>query len=115
VNKRFRRAVFEADCEGYASNVIGYDLGYANPNVQPAAAEAAQQLTGGGAYWDAQGVYWEGFTWDAAVLTQPEISIDGSDNNIGFVVYGNSAMDDPTTWQGVSLLYTQRHLTRGSQ
>jgi hypothetical protein len=63
-------------------------------------------------YWDAQGVYWDSFTWDAPVLSQPQISIDGTENNIGFVFYSNSAQDDPVIVQGVSLLFTPRHVTR---
>lgn len=112
VNKRYRRAVFEAECDGYAAVTLGYDLGYANPDVEPAAAQTAQSLVGAGQYWDSQTMRWEQFTWDAPVVTQPQISIDGSDNNIGFLCYSNSAMDDPVTWQGVSLLHTPRHLTR---
>jgi hypothetical protein len=112
VMKRFRRAVFEADCDGYAQITIGYDLGYANPNVEPAAVQAAQELVGAGAYWDSQGIYWESFTWDQAVLNEPQISIDGTENNIGFFIYGSSAQDDPVIWQAVNLLYTPRHVTR---
>jgi hypothetical protein len=112
VNKRYRRAIFEVDVEGYAAVNIGYDLGYANPNVEPAAMQADQTLTGAGMYWDALTATWENFTWDAPVLAQPEISIDGSDNNIGFLFHSNSAIDDPITAQGVSLLYTSRHVTR---
>jgi hypothetical protein len=112
VMKRFRRAVFEASCEGYASINIGYDIGYANPDVSPAAVQSNQPMVGAGMYWDSQGVVWEQFTWDAPVLAQPQISIDGTENNIGFICYSNSAQDDPVVWQGVSLLFTPRHLTR---
>jgi hypothetical protein len=112
VMKRYRRAVFQVDSEGYASVNIGYDLGYANPNVQPAAVQPNQTMLGAGGYWDQQGIYWDSASWDASVLSEPEISIDGAETNIGFLFYSSSAMDDPTVVQAVSLLFTPRHVKR---
>jgi hypothetical protein len=112
VMKRFRSCVFEAECEGYCEVAIGYDLGYANPDVEPPELQAAQALVGAGGYWDEQGIYWERVTWDAAVVNEPRISIDGTEKNIGFFIYGNSAKDDPITWQAANLLYTPRHVAR---
>jgi hypothetical protein len=110
VQKRFRRGVFEVMCDGYAQVNISYDLGYGNPNVEPAAMQSDQAIVGGGGYWDQ--FTWDQFVWDTPIVPDVQISIDGTENNIGFTVYSNRAQDDPHVLQGVSLLYAPRHLTR---
>jgi hypothetical protein len=110
VMKRYRRAVFEVTCDGFAQTNINYDLGYGNPNVEPPTTQVDQDINGGGGYWDQ--FTWDQFTWDTPIVPDVQISIEGTENNIGFTIYSNRAQDDPHVLQGVSLLYTPRHLTR---
>jgi hypothetical protein len=98
VRKQYRRAVFEVDCEGFSQVNIGYDLGYANPDAQPPAVQADQQLVGAGGYWDE--FTWDAFTWDTPVVTNADLSLDGSENNIAFLFYSKRAQDDPHTCAG---------------
>lgn len=108
VRKQYRRAKFEVDCDGFAMVNIAYDLGYANMDAQPPAAQADQQIIGAGAYWDQ--FTWDTFTWDAALVSMTDISLDGAETNIGFLFYSKRAQDDPHTLQAVNLLYTPRRL-----
>ena len=108
VRKRFRRAILEVDVEEYASVNISYDLGYGNPGVAPAAATPDQAMTGGGGYWDS--FIWESFNWDAQVVSNPSISIDGTEKSISLTFYSNRAQDKPHTVQGVTLLTTPQRL-----
>lgn len=111
LRKDFRRAVFEVTSEGYASVNITYDLGYGNPNVDPAAVQQDTTLIGAGGYWDQ--FNWDQFTWDAGVVTNAQMSIDGTETNINFLAYSSSAKDDPHVFQGVTLMFTPRRLARG--
>ena len=110
VRKRFRRAVFEVAVEGFSRVNITYDLGYANPLVQPAAPTPDIALAGNGGYWDQ--FVWDSFTWDAQYVANPVLSIDGTERNIGLLFYSNRAQDQAHVLQGVTLLSTARILSR---
>lgn len=109
MRKRFRRATFEVKAEGFASVSVSYDLGYANPNVNPATSRTTT-LTGAGAYWDQ--LTWDSFTWDTQVFADPSISIEGTEKNIAFFFYSSRAQDYPHTVQGVVLSYTAQRQER---
>jgi len=106
IRKTYKRAIFEVASEGYAEVNATYDLGYGSPDVEPAAVQQDQTLIG-------QGGYWDQFTWDAAVVSDAQISIDGAENNINFLFYSSRAQDDPHTVQGVQLMYIPRRINRG--
>jgi hypothetical protein len=110
VRKQYRRAVFEVDCEGYTQVNIGYDLGYANGDAAQASARQLTELAGNGGFWDAADFNWDLFIWDAPVVGSADVPLDGTENNIGFLIYTNRAQDDPHTFQGVNLLYTPRRI-----
>jgi hypothetical protein len=113
VRKQYRRGIFELVCDGYSQVNIGYDLGYANPDANPPAVSLDTKInqklnvTGGG-YWDQ--FNWEQFIWDTPVVNTADVSLDGTENNIAFIVYSNRAQDDSCTFQGVNLLYTPRRI-----
>lgn len=110
VRKQYRRAIFEVKCGGYAKVNVSYDIGYATPNVAPVAIQQDQVLVGAGGYWEQ--FTWEQFVWDSPVVNTADLSIDGTDTNIGFLFYSKRAQDDSHTVSGVSLLYTPRRLVR---
>ena len=110
IRKRFRRAVFEVQTEGYASVNVTYDLGYANPNVQQGAPQPNLNLVGAGGYWDE--FTWDKFTWDTQVFATPSISIEGTEKNITFLFYSNRAQDKPHTVTGCSVSYTPQRIER---
>jgi hypothetical protein len=108
VRKQYRRAIFEVACEGYSSVNVTYDLGYGAPSVTTAAVQLDQSLLGDGGYWEQ--FTWDAFTWDSPVVSEAELSIDGTEKNIGFLFYSNRAQDDSHTVSGVSLLFTPRRV-----
>lgn len=110
VRKQFRKGVFEVKCDGFARVNINYDIGYASPDTSPPAVQMDQNILGSGGYWDQ--FTWDQFTWDAPVVSDAQISIDGTEKNISFLFYSSRAQDDPHTIQGVNLLYTPRRLER---
>jgi hypothetical protein len=110
MRKQYRRAVFEVNCDGYAEVNATYDLGYATPNVSPAAVQEDQALVGAGGYWGQ--FTWDQFTWDTGLISDAQISIDGTETNIAFLFYSNRAQDDSHSVQGVNLLFTPRRLVR---
>jgi hypothetical protein len=110
IRKRFRRAILEMSVDSYASVNISYDLGYGNPNVQPSAPQADTALIGAGGYWDQ--FTWDQFTWDAQYVSNPVLSIDGTEKNISLIFYSSRAQDQPHTISGVTLVSTPRILQR---
>lgn len=110
IRKRFRRAVFEVQAEGYASVNVTYDLGYANPNVSQGAPQPNLTLTGQGGYWDQ--FTWDSFSWDTQVYATPSISIEGTEKNISFTFYSSSASDAPHCITGCSVSYTPQRIER---
>ena len=109
VRKRYRRAVFEVKSDGFSSVSIGYDLGYGNPDVMAPNMTNSNQVMAGG-FWDQ--FTWEAFTWDGQIVTPINVSLDGTEKNISFLMYSNRAQDKPHTAQGVTVLYTPRKLER---
>jgi len=110
VRKRFRRAIFELSIDEFCSVNITYDLGYGNPDVSPAATQADQALNGSGGFWDS--FTWDRFSWDSQSVSNPSISIDGTEKNISLTFYSSRAQDKPHTIQGVTLLSTPQRLER---
>jgi hypothetical protein len=111
IRKQYRRAVFEVKTEGYAEVSIGYDLGYATPNVSQG-VNSPLTLIGTGGYWDQ--VMWDNFIWSTQTVNTPDLSLDGTETNISFLFYSKRAQDESHTVQGVNLAYTPRRLSRGS-
>lgn len=110
IRKRYRRAVLEVKATGFARVNMAYDLGYATPNINAAAALPDQVMTGGGGYWDQ--FTWEQFTWDSAVIEQPSIPLEGTEKNISFLFYGNRAQDKSFTLQGITTAFTVQRMAR---
>jgi len=110
VRKRFRRAVFEMSVESFAKVNISYDFGYGNPDVNPSAPSSDVSFIGGGGYWDQ--FTWDQFTWDSQFVSNPSISIEGTEKNISLLFYSNRAQDSSHILQGVTLISSPRILQR---
>ena len=67
-------------------------------------------MTGSGGYWDS--FIWDSFNWDAQVVSNPSLSIDGTEKSISLTFYSIRAQDKPHTVQGVTLLTTPQRLER---
>jgi hypothetical protein len=110
IRKRFVRAVFEIAVDSLSSVNISYDFGYGNPDVMPSAPTSDQVLSGAGGYWDQ--LTWDQFTWDSQIVSNPSISINGTEKNISLMFYSNRAQDGSHTLQGVTLMTLPRRLER---
>lgn len=110
VRKTYRRAIFEVSSEALSRVNIAYYIGYATPETSVAAPQQDQNILGAGGFWDQ--FTWDRFVWDSPVVQEASISIDGTEKNISFLFYSNSAEDSPHIVSGVSLLYTPRRLQR---
>jgi hypothetical protein len=111
LRKTYKWAIFETESDGYGRVNVSYDLGYGNPDVEAAVVQVDQPIVGEGVYWDQ--FDWDSFTWDAQVVSNMQLSIDGTENNIAFLFYSSRAQDDPHTVTGVNLQYVPRRLSRG--
>jgi hypothetical protein len=110
MRKRMRRAVLEVLVGSYSQVNISYDFGYGSPDVLPAAPTADKQLNGGGGYWDS--FTWDTFSWDTQILSNPVVSIEGTEKNISFTFYSNRAQDGSHTVQGLTFVSSPRRLER---
>jgi hypothetical protein len=109
VRKRYRRAYLDLEIVITASLRVGYDLSYADPDVRPGSTSTFNDI-GGGGYWD--GADWEEFVWDAATVSQANISLAGVGRNIALLFYANTDEDYPFTLQNVLLHYTPQRYER---
>jgi len=107
--KRYRRAIFEVRVVSYSQVSITYDLGYGNPDVNPAQATNQKILIGGG-YWDQ--FTWDSFAWDSKIVTSPSISLEGTEKNISMLFYSNRNQDQSHTISGVTLMFTPQRTER---
>jgi len=101
--KRYRRAIFEVRVISYAQVSIAYDLGYGNPDVNPAIASNQKILIGGG-YWDQ--FTWDQFTWDSKLVTSPSMALEGTEKNISMTFYSNRNQDQSHTISGTTIMYS---------
>lgn len=107
--KRYRRAVIEARVVAYAQVAVSYDLGYGSPDVLPSTIQPVA-LSGAGGYWE-QFIF-DQFAWDAQIITDANLSIDGTEKNISLLFYSMRAQDKSHVLQGVTLSYSLQRSER---
>jgi hypothetical protein len=67
-------------------------------------------LAGVGGYWDQ--FTWDAFNWDAQMISDPSITLNGTQRNMAMTFYSNRAQDNAHILQGVTLMYTPQRLER---
>lgn len=110
IRKRFIRAVFEVTVDAYcqinASSILGYGTTDVLNSNQP-----TKLLSRTSVNWD--NFVWDTFYWDGAgTITDPSISIDGTEKNISIYFYSLRAQDSSHTISGITLLSIPRRLER---
>lgn len=108
VRKRYRVAVFEGKFSDNGTVYVASDYGYATSDIPQSVTQAIDVVGGGGLYGS---LLWSQFIWDAQLVAEMRVRIDGTGNNIGFLIAGVD-QDEPHTWHGVVLHYQPRRLTR---
>lgn len=110
VRKSYKRAVLEVTADVYSQVSVTYDLGYGSTDISPSPQAAATALLGSGGYWNQ--FIWEQFNWDAQMVQNPVIPLDGTDKNISLLFYSKRAQDASHTLQGVTFDTIPRRLDR---
>lgn len=106
IRKRYRKAVFEVQGDGYAEFNVGYTLAYGDEIV--VSSTLAAKVTP--AYWDQ--FTWDEFIWDGRAIAPAYVSLSGSAENIALRFEGSSALWPSFTINSVTLHYTPRRVMR---
>jgi hypothetical protein len=114
--KRFRRADLELSATQQISIQFASDLTYGS-------SETSSGLTGiittdinqipvfgGGGFWD--DANWDEFLWDGQAISTARANLSGTGENIGFLIFNETAKADPWVMQGITLHYDMRRLQR---
>lgn len=111
LRKRFHKAVFEVGGAGYADFTLGAELGYTNDNVrqQEMAPVDVQFST---SRWDDVSQYWDTGVWDGKILLPIEVPLEGTEENIGLVIYQSSDTYMGLNFQSALLTFTERRSLR---
>lgn len=107
VNKHFRRAMLEAEGDGYAEFYFSYSLEYGASDIQQPAA-TLKEMDLSGASWDV-GV-WDVGVWDGSSLSPVYFRMHGSATNVSIKLHGKSDYFSPVRFSGVvvSFNYTRQ-------
>lgn len=110
IRKSFRRVEIDVDASRPVSFRFSTELSYSQAHTgitDPLTFDSA----GGGGYWDESN--WNEFYWDAGVVDQSIIPIDGTGHNISVLFYGNSEYETNFTLNNITIHYIPRRVNRG--
>ena len=115
VTKRYRRATFEVQGEGYARFSVAFDVEFGGPGrEQPSGSGSSSvDLAMTIARWD-ESLVWDEFIWDGSDLLPTTVEISGSGTNVATRVTGSSAIYAPFTLNSLTLTYSVRARTRST-
>ena len=114
--KRYRRADLGLSATKPIALKFVADLNYGAPTVSSGttsltSADVSEiDVFGGGGFWDVSN--WDEFQWDGQNIATARANLTGSGENIGFLIYHESAIDDPFVLQDIILHYDIRRLQR---
>ena len=107
--KRYRKAILEASADNYSAIRIHPDFSYGDPNASQHLIQNAE-IQGSGGVYDVS--LYESCYYDSRLVSSPEISIDGTGTNIGFVLYSKSDIDLGHVLHGITTHFSPRRLKR---
>lgn len=114
--KRFRRADFELSATSQLDIRVQPDLSYGSSEVTSGiagiTATSIEQIdiVGGGGFWDTSS--WDSFVWDGQSISTARADLNGTGENIGFLIFNETAKADPWVAQGITIHYDIRRLQR---
>lgn len=114
--KRFRRVDLELNAPQQLSIKVSSDLTYGAPEVSSGLTDIVTtdipeiDIFGGGGFWDVSN--WDEFLWDAQAINTARANLTGTGENIGFLIFNETAKADPWVMQGITLHYDIRRLQR---
>jgi hypothetical protein len=108
-DKTFFSAFLEAKGSGYAEFNLGYSLDYnsvytAQPN------DTTQALNFDDVRWDS--FIWDAFVWDGQTLGDSRVSLNGTAENIGFIIRKDSSYMEPVLFSGIRVRNILRKMKR---
>jgi len=116
VRKYFRRADIEINSPAQINLKFAWDLSYSNAESSSALAFLTasnipvSNVFGGGSYWDV--ALWSQFQWDGQTISTARASLNGTGENIGFLIFHQAITDMPFILQGLTLHFDARRLQR---
>jgi hypothetical protein len=114
--KYFRRADIEINSPAQILLQFVADFSYSNTEsssgVQGLTASNIPVLNvfGGGGFWDS--VYWNQFQWDGQAISSARAALNGTGENVSFLVFHQAIVDQPFILQGLVLHFDPRRLQR---
>lgn len=116
VRKYFRRGDLEINSAAQIALKFAADFSYSNQE----SSSAVQNLTantipvinifGGGAFWNTAN--WNQFLWDGQTISTARALINGTGENVSFLIFHSAVVDVPFVLQGMNLYYDPRRLQR---
>ena len=114
--KRFRRADLELNTTQQLTLQFASDLTYGSSEVSSGLTNlittdiAEITVFGGGGFWD--DTNWDEFLWDGQAISTARANLSGTGENIGFLIFNDTAKAEAWTMQGITLHYDLRRLQR---
>ena len=114
--KKFRRADLELNAPSQLDIRFQSDLTYSAAEVSSsldsitAMTIPAIDIVGGGGFWDVTN--WDEFLWDGQSITTARAELRGTGENVGFLIFNETAKTNPFVIQSITLHYDMRRLQR---
>lgn len=114
--KRFRRVDLEISADSTIDLRVGSDLTYGSSEVSSTLTSLTTtdvpeiDVFGGGGFWDDSN--WDEFIWDGQSISTARANLRGTGENIGFLIFNESAVAEPFILQGLTVHYDPRRLQR---
>lgn len=116
VRKYFRRGDLELNASAQIALKFAADFSYSNQEsssaVQNLTANTVQVVNvfGGGGFWDSAN--WNNFQWDGQTISTARALINGTGENVSFLIFHQAVVDLPFVLQGMNLYFDPRRLQR---
>ena len=116
LRKHFRRADLELSSLKPLELKFISDLTYGSAEVSSSITDLVAgnipqiEVFAGGGFWDTDN--WDDFFWDGQNLSAARAELDGTGENVGFLIYNESTVTAPFILQGMTLHYDKRRLQR---
>lgn len=114
--KFFRRADLEISAQNALALKVAIDLSYGSAETSSGQTDLTtsdiDELTifGAGGFWDSAN--WDEFNWDGQIVSTARVELTGTGENIGFLIFNQTAKAKPWIFQGLVLHYDVRRLQR---
>lgn len=109
IRKRFRKAVLEMSAGSHSAIRFQPEFSYGDPDVGTHRLQTGE-VTGAGGSWDVNS--WDSFFYDAALVSSPAFSVEGSGLNMALLFYSASTSDVGHVLQGMQIHFSPLRLQR---